>query len=74
MIPSDWQNTAAVPIYKATYRIQAMTDMNLIVSFQKKPNKTTMKNESFNRFRQVTKKVVEEKYSFRSGTIWMYSP
>lgn len=32
----DWQNTAAVSIYKATYLIQAMTDINLFVIFWKK--------------------------------------
>lgn len=67
----DWQNTAAVSIYKATYLIQAMTDINLFVSFQKKKKKKRMKNETSNRFRPVIKKA--EKYNFRSGTVWMHS-
>lgn len=60
MILCDWQNTAAVSICKAAYLIQAMTDTNLIVSFWKKNPTKNMKNDSFNRFRQVIKKVVEE--------------
>lgn len=66
----DWQNTAAVSIYKATYLIQAMTNINLFVSFWKKKR---MKNETPDRFRPVIKKVEEEKYNFRSGTVWMHS-
>lgn len=37
----------------------------------KPPN---MKCETFYRFRQVIKEVVEEKYSLRSGAVWRYSP
>lgn len=32
-----------------------------------------MKNETPDRFRPVIKKVEEEKYNFRSGTVWMHS-
>lgn len=48
---SAWQNTAIVPIYKAAYLIQAMTDINLIVSFWKKtkqqnPNQPTKEKKT----------------------------